>query len=204
MKLLIQTIDLSRWKSQTDSEEDLEVIARTWHSAFKSHGLVYLTNHGLETEFRTLCQEWLRFCACNQDHKNQFSSSEYGEEGYNRVGKEAVALSEDDTDDSDPDPVESLENGYNSCNFDGCFPRAENNYKHGDSLRDAYSDLFHQMKKHVIQPCLDMSTRALHLDRDLNSTWFEKGSGAFILRLARYFDKNIVEGNYIVQHMKSL
>ena len=105
----------------------------------------------------------------------------YGECGYNKVGKEAVALSEDDhNDEASPDPVESLENGYSSS-FDGMFPRSANGYIHGDILRDAYSKLYHAMDSKVIRPCLDISSRALGLNVEavFRKLWYEKGEGAY-------------------------
>ena len=191
MKLSVQTIDLSKW--QSGSPEDLDSIAHDWHRAFQGHGLVYLTNHGLESQLRRVCEEWLQFCRCDQEHKEQFSSPEYGRCGYNGVGKEAVAMSEDIQ--SAPDPVESLENGY-SADFDGCFPRAENGYRHGDSLRDPYSELYHQMDKQVIRPCLDIASRALQLkdNSDFQTLWFEEGPGAYQLRLAHYVPNQRLEG----------
>ena len=62
----------------------------------------------------------------------------YGACGYNRVGAEAVSLSEAGAEDAAPDPVESLENGYSAA-CGGRFPRAENGYRHGDTLRTEYT-----------------------------------------------------------------
>ena len=178
MKLSVKTIDLSNWFSE--SPEDLDSIAHDWHRAFQSHGLVYLTNHGLESQLRRVSEEWLQFCSCDQEHKDRFSSPQYGQCGYNGVGKEAVAMSEGVQ--SSPDPVESLENGYSAL-FDGSFPRADNGYQYGDSLRDAYSDLYHEMDKQVIRPCLDIASRALQLEdnSDFQTLWFEEGHNAVAL-----------------------
>ena len=91
------------------------------------------------------------------------------------IPQEAVALSESENMKSDPDPVESLENGYKST-FDGNFPRSANGYKHGDELLDCYSKLFHELEMKVIRPCLDIASRALGLegDFDFQSLWFKK------------------------------
>ena len=133
----------------------------------------------------------------------------YGECGYNKVGKEAVALSEagkeEENEESLPDPVESLENGY-SDSLTGNFPRSENGYRHGNKLRDSYRDLYTKLGKasfyskfvetesfsflesEVMRPCLDIASRALQLQpgTDLCSVWFREGRGAFQLRLAHY------------------
>ena len=104
---------------------------------------------------------------------------------------------------SAPDPVESLENGYSS-EFVGHFPRAENCYKHGDTLRDAYTELYHQMDKIVIRPCLDIASRALQLkdNSDIQTLWFEEGPGAYQLRLAHYVPHQRHEGD-ISENMKN-
>ena len=101
--------------------------------------------------YQRVSKDWLEFCACEQEHKESFSSPVYGECGYNKVGKEAVALSEagkevEKEEGGYPDPVESLENGY-SDSLTGKFPRSENGYRHGDKLRDSYRDLYTQLGK---------------------------------------------------------
>ena len=82
MRLNIQTIDLAKWKM--GKIEDLESISSIWHSAFRTNGLVYLKNHGLSDLYHDMCQEWLRFCSCDQEHKHKFSSPAYGGCGYNK------------------------------------------------------------------------------------------------------------------------
>ena len=66
MKLSIQTIDLAKWLSKTTTDEERKAMAGSWHAAFKSHGLVYLINHGLQDSQRKVCREWLRFCDLDQ------------------------------------------------------------------------------------------------------------------------------------------
>ena len=141
--------------------------------------------------YQKVCRDWLEFCSCDQQHKETFSATLYGECGYNKVGKEAVALSEagkeEEEEGSCPDPVESLENGY-SDSLTGNFPRSENGYRHGDRLRDSYRDLYRRLDSEVIRPCLDIASRALQLEQgsDLCSVWFREGCGAYQLRLAHY------------------
>ena len=83
------------------------------------------------------------------------------------------------------DPVESLENGYSSS-LTGSFPRSETGYRHGDKLRDSYRELYTRLDCDVIRPCLDIASRALRLEQDLQSVWFREGPGACQLRLAHY------------------
>ena len=88
--LEIQSIDLASWlKLRKENEKcaSLDEIAKNWHEAFKSHGLVYLKNHGLSELYHNVCKKWLEFCQCDQSHKNVFSARIYGECGYNCVGK---------------------------------------------------------------------------------------------------------------------
>ena len=92
MACLVPTIDLSEWTSPTATEEDRERIAATWHSAFHSTGLVYLTNHGLGDLYHKAVHEWEHFCAMDQSEKEKFSSAVYSACGYNSVCKQAVAL----------------------------------------------------------------------------------------------------------------
>ena len=101
--------------------------------------------------YQRVCRDWLEFCSCEQEHKETFSSTVYGECGYNKVGKEAVARSEagkeeEEEEESCPDPVESLENGY-SDSLEGNFPRSESGYRHGNTLRDSYRDLYTKLGK---------------------------------------------------------
>ena len=142
--------------------------------------------------YQKVCRDWLEFCYCDQEHKDTFSSPVYGECGYNKVGKEAVALSEEGKKEeeeelSSPDPVESLENGY-SESLTGNFPRSENGYRHGDRLRDSYRELYLRLDTEVIRPCLAIASRALQLQpgSELGSVWFREGPGAYQLRLAHY------------------
>ena len=185
MRLNIQTIDLAKWK--IGKIEDLETISSTWHSAFKNNGLVYLKNHNLSELYKELCQEWLRFCSCDQGHKDKFSSPAYGGCGYNKVGREAVSLSEEDAGEARPDPVESLENGY-SPQCKGAFPRIETGYCHGDSLRKVFMELYRRLDTEVIRPCLDIASSALQLPPgcDMKTAWYCQGPGAHQLRLAHY------------------
>ena len=197
MACLVPTIDLSEWTSPTATEEDRERIAATWHSAFHSTGLVYLTNHGLGDLYHKAAHEWEHFCAMDQGEKEKFSSAVYGACGYNSVGKEAVALSEHTSDEcNDPtlaDPVESLENGYSSA-FDGAFPRSENGYVRGDALRNGCVRLYEALDKDVVRPCLGIASKALGMKKnDLESAWFTEGPGAYQLRLAKYSPRQSVE-----------
>ena len=198
-ELPVATIDLAQWLDEAASEDHLNAIASKWHDAFSTHGLVYLTNHGLSKLYQEVHNHWLQFCQCEESHKDKFSSKSYGECGYNKVGKEAVALSEDNTDEAQPDPVESLENGY-SDTFDGKFPRADSGYKYGNTLRDAYAELYHQLDTKVIRPCLDIASRALRLEEghDMRSLWFEKGPGAYQLRLAHYVPHKTMTKNKLL------
>ena len=159
MKLNIQTIDLAKWKR--GNIEDLESISTIWHSAFRTNGLVYLKNHDLSDVYQEVCREWLLFCSCDQEHKDKFSSPAYGGCGYNKVGREAVSLSEDAVE-ADPDPVKSLEAGY-SPECGGAFPRAETGYCHGDGLREVFRELYRSLDSEVIRPCLDIASSALQL-----------------------------------------
>ena len=44
-------IDLSAWLSApTEAEKDR--VAQVWQQAFSSHGLIYLTNHGLDSQYQ--------------------------------------------------------------------------------------------------------------------------------------------------------
>ena len=45
-QLEVAQIDLSAW-SLSPSQEEKDRTALVWHEAFRSHGLLYLTNHGL-------------------------------------------------------------------------------------------------------------------------------------------------------------
>ena len=47
----VSHIDLSAWLS-SPSEAEKERIAQVWHQAFSSHGLIYLTNHGLDSQYQ--------------------------------------------------------------------------------------------------------------------------------------------------------
>ena len=138
MRLDIHTIDLAQWTEAAPGSEVREAIARTWHQAASSHGLLYLRGHGLGARYEAVSRAWLQFCACEAAHKERFSAPVYGACGYNRVGAEAVSLSEAGAEDAAPDPVESLENGYSAA-CGGRFPRAENGYRHGDTLRTEYT-----------------------------------------------------------------
>jgi len=197
MACLVPTIDLGDWTSPTATEEDRERIAAAWHSAFHSTGLVYLTNHGLSDLYHKAADEWDHFCGMDQEEKEKFSSAVYGACGYNSVGKEAVALSENvNTRGNDPtlaDPVESLENGYSSA-FYGAFPRSDNGYFRGDALRNTCVGLYKALDKDVIKPCLGIASKALGMkNSDLESAWFAEGPGAYQLRLARYSPRQPVE-----------
>ena len=186
MRLNIQTIDLAKWKM--GKIEDLESISSIWHSAFRTYGLVYLKNHGLSDLYHDVCQEWLKFCSCDQEHKDKFSSPAYGGCGYNKVGREAVSLSEEEADaEARPDPVESLENGY-SPECEGAFPRTETGYCHGDRLSDVFRELYSSLDTKVIRPCLDIASSALQLPpgSDMVTSWYCRGPGAYQLRLAHY------------------
>jgi len=197
MASLLPTIDLKVWTSSTATEEDRDRIAAAWYSAFQCTGLVYLTNHGLAELYHEVAAEWEQFCAMGQEEKEKFSSAVYGACGYNSVGKEAVALSENSDDNSDysslADPVESLENGYSAA-FDGAFPQNGNGYIRGDNLKNACVNLYKALDKDVVRPCLGIASKALEMqETDLESAWFTEGPGAYQLRLARYAPRNTVE-----------
>ena len=49
----VSEIDLSAW-SLSRSQEEKDKIAQVWHEAFKSHGLLYLSNHGLDSLYQEL------------------------------------------------------------------------------------------------------------------------------------------------------
>ena len=52
----VSQIDLSAWLS-SPSEAEKERMAQTWHQAFSSHGLIYLTNHGLDSQYQETYRE---------------------------------------------------------------------------------------------------------------------------------------------------
>ena len=195
MSAVISTIDLNKWTNPKATDDELQNIAEDWHTAFHGSGLVYLTNHGLSTLYQKAAEEWKLFCSLDTKEKEKFSSTVYGACGYNRVGKEAVALSEENENTSCgnsilADPVESLENGYSDA-FDGAFPRNANGYVRGDTLRNACLELYKALDKNVVRPCLAIATKALGMDdtTDLESYWFSEGQGAYQLRLARYLPR---------------
>ena len=131
---VIPTIDLAAWRSERADER--EAIVRAWSSAFCQHGLVYLSNHGLAPLYHRVCRQWLQFCSLQPQHKEKFSTKIHGEGGYSGLGKQAVAasLSSGESQVLLSDPVESLGNGFDD-KFLGRFPREENGYIGGDSLR---------------------------------------------------------------------
>jgi len=144
-----------------------------------------------------VADEWEHFCGMDLGDKEKFSSAVYGTSGYNSIGKEAVALSENvdigGNDSTMADPVESLENGY-SRSFDGAFPRTENGYFRGDALRNTCVCLLEALDKNVLKPCLGIASIALGMkNNDLENAWFAEGPGAYTLRLARYSPRQPVE-----------
>ena len=182
----IPTISLAAWRSERAGER--EAIVRAWSSAFSQHGLFYLSNHGLAPLYHRVCRQWLHFCSLQPQHKERFSASAYGKSGYNCVGKESVALSETSTMSATPDPVESLENGYDE-KFEGNFPQQSNGYVNGDSFKNDCKTLYQALHTEVILPCLDIASKALNMEESLQKFWFEEGSGANQMRLARYLPR---------------
>ena len=63
--LEVPCISLSSWLA-SDTEVDRDEIAKVWHESFRSLGLLYLTDHGLEELYLRLSRDWLQFCACEQ------------------------------------------------------------------------------------------------------------------------------------------
>eukprot|EP00658_Telonema_sp_P-2_P009486 TRINITY_DN13547_c0_g2_i1.p1 TRINITY_DN13547_c0_g2~~TRINITY_DN13547_c0_g2_i1.p1 ORF type:complete len:400 (-),score=64.17 TRINITY_DN13547_c0_g2_i1:106-1305(-) len=191
----IPTIDLAHAKIACD-DEAWEMAAR-WSDAFERCGLVYLTNHGLGHLYRAVAEEWRLFCAMPAEEKHKFSSARYGECGWNRIGKETVGLSDGGAVGGvDPDPVESLENGYSAA-FGGNFPRAENGYARGDRLRDACVALYQALDDEVVRPCLELASMALRIppESGFETLWFQEGEGAYQLRLAKYFAERSPQGS---------
>ena len=51
MRCEISQIDLAAWRA-SPSEEEKDRMAEGWQGAFRSQGLIYLTNHGLESQYQ--------------------------------------------------------------------------------------------------------------------------------------------------------
>jgi len=178
----IAVIDLSSWTEASLS--DKTSMAATWHQAFSTHGLVWLVGHGLGPLYQHVAAQWSHFCHQDDEEKRKYSALWYGSSGYNAQGAEAVARSEGGP--GEPDPVESLESGYQD-QFGGPFPRAANGYPGGDSLIDPCFQLYCQLVLKVLHPCLSIASLALMMEEDkLASYWMEKGNTSGQLRLARY------------------
>jgi len=182
----IPVIDLASWNEATTevSSSRKASLAATWHRAFSTHGLVWLVGHGLDPLYEHVAAKWRHFCQQDDAEKRKYSALWYGSSGYNRVGAEAVARSEGG--DGEPDPVESLESGYED-QFGGPFPRAATGYPGGDSLMDPCLQLYCQLVLKVLNPCLSIASLALKMKEDeLAHFWMEKGNTSGQLRLARY------------------
>merc|ERR1712038_2181363 len=146
----IAVIDLSSWTEASLSGKTS--MAATWHQAFSTHGLVWLVGHGLGPLYQHVADQWSHFCDQDDEEKRKYSALWYGSSGYNAQGAEAVARSEGGP--GEPDPVESLESGYQD-QFGGPFPRAANGYPGGDSLIDPCFQLYCQLVLKVLHPCLN-------------------------------------------------
>jgi len=182
----IPVINLSSWGKNVPSSTKAS-FAKDWHSAFSTHGLVWLTNHGLDSLYDCAQSEWATFCRLDQAEKEKYSAPSYGCTGYNKVGAEAVARSEGGM--GSADPVESLESGYEN-QFEGPFPRAANGYKGGDKLRDACHNLYQALETKVLVPCLAIASLALGMpEQELAERWLAEGTTAGQLRLARYLPR---------------
>jgi len=194
---LIPKIDLEAWRSRSASSVDKQTILNQWYEAFRGPGLVYLTNHGLETLYHRVNREWRRFYNQPLEEKEKFSVASSELEGYNKVGKESVVLSNEDkkkNKTSIGDLVESIEN---SEDFGGTFPRMENGYVGGDALRDACLELYRALDGEVVRPCLNIATEVLE-GSDLETRWFAAGEGRNNLRLARYVPRREVNQEEIL------
>merc|ERR1711953_1630893 len=119
----IAVIDLSSWTEASLS--DKTSMAATWHQAFSTHGLVWFVGHGLGPLYQHVAAQWSHFCHQDDEEKRKYSALWYGSSGYNAQGAEAVARSEGGP--GEPDPVESLESGYQD-QFGGPFPRRRFSY----------------------------------------------------------------------------
>jgi len=182
----IPVINLSSWNQDASSSTKAS-LAKEWHAAFSTHGLVWLTKHGLDPLYDIVQSEWKNFCRMDQAEKEKFSAPSYGCTGYNKVGAEAVARSEGGL--GAADPVESLESGYES-QFEGPFPRAANGYQGGDKLRDACHSLYQALETKVLAPCLEIASLALGMpEHQLAQHWLAEGGTAGQLRLARYLPR---------------
>jgi len=182
----IPVLDLSKWSKNASSSTKAS-LAKDWHAAFSSHGLVWLTNHGLDSLYNSVQSEWRNFCMLDQEEKENFSAPSYGSTGYNNIGAEAVGRS--DGGEGAPDPVESLESGYEN-QFEGPFPREANGYKGGDALRDACRNLYKALDTKVLEPCLAIASLALDMsEQELSGHWLAEGDTAGQLRLARYLPR---------------
>jgi len=182
----IPVIDLSSW-GKTVTSSTKASLAKDWHFAFSTHGLVWLTNHGLDSLYDCAQSEWATFCSLDQTEKEKYSAPSYGCTGYNKVGAEAVARSEGGS--GAADPVESLESGYEG-QFEGPFPRAANGYQGGDKLRDACHNLYQALETKVLEPCLAIASLALGMsEQELSKHWLAEGGTAGQLRLARYLPR---------------
>ena len=63
----VSSLSLSAWREAEDQSER-ESLAKVWQEAFSSHGLLYLTDHGLADLYHRVCWDWLEFCECEQEH----------------------------------------------------------------------------------------------------------------------------------------
>ena len=93
---LPKVLDLSQW-SRNASSSTKASLAKDWHAAFSSHGLVkeglktvienfafdknfgkvWLTNHGLDSLYNSVQSEWRNFCMLDQEEKENFSAPRY-------------------------------------------------------------------------------------------------------------------------------
>ena len=87
---------LAKW-SKNASLSTKASLAKDWHAAFSSHGLVkeglkpvienfafdknfgkvLLTNHGLDSLYNSVQKEWKEFCKLDQEEKENFSAPRY-------------------------------------------------------------------------------------------------------------------------------
>ena len=87
---------MSKWSKNASSSKKAS-LAKDWHAAFSSHGLVkeglktvieifafdknfgkvLLTNHGLDSLYNSVQSEWRNFCKLDQEEKENFSAPRY-------------------------------------------------------------------------------------------------------------------------------
>ena len=87
---------MAKW-SKNASLSTKASLAKDWHLAFSSHGLVkeglkpvienfafdknfgkvWLTNHGVDSMYKSVQSEWRNFCKLDQEEKENFSAPRY-------------------------------------------------------------------------------------------------------------------------------